>query len=311
MKKCAENSSEKEKRLLNELAARLDRLEVAKDDKERFDIANRLYGAGDPRGLDVLWSFYEEYDISVVEKLVWFIMWCSDEVFEKCVDKVFGWFMEALKNNCCKVREEAVNGLCEIAMRCSRYRDKILEILSKVALKDSWRGVRAAALECIVAIRYGWDRVSEVRAQIFKLRDGRDVSSLLKFLDTDEPYFRRVAVWSLYRLCEDLDKSLCKHLLKLVNDKYPCLRLIGLHAYWLYFGEEAKDVLMKLVCDENPEVRVEAAKRLLELTRKGVLRREEIEFIKRKLYEILSGDVDEIIEDDTEDLLDEFRDFLF
>jgi len=307
MKKCAENSSDKEKRLLDELAARL---EVAKDNKERFDLADRLCGAGDPRGLDVLWSFYEEYDIYVVEKLVWFIMWCSDEVFEKCVDKVFGWFMEALKNDCSKVREEAVNGLCEIAMRCSRYRDKVLEILNKIALKDSWCGVRAAALECIVAIKYGWDKVSEVKAQIFKLRGRRDVSSLLKFLDSDEPYFRRVAAWRLYRLCEDVDKNLCKRLLRLVNDKYPCLRLIGLRAYWLYFGEETKDVLMKLVCDENPEVRVEAARYLLELARKGVLSREEIEFIEGKLCEILFGDVDENIEDDAEDLLDELRDFL-
>jgi len=68
--------------------------------------------------------------------------------------------------------------------------------------------------------------------------------------------------------------------------------------------------LLRLVCDEHPEVRVEAARYLVELARKDVLCREENEFIEEKLYEILFGDVDKIIEDEAEDLLDELRDFL-
>ena len=83
-----------------------------------------------------------------------------------------------------------------------------------------------------------------------------------------------------------------------------------LRAYWLYFGEKAKDVLLRLVCDEHPEVRVEAARYLVELARKGALNKEEIKFTGRKLYEILSENIDDDIKGYAKDLLDELGDFL-
>ena len=80
-----------------------------------------------------------------------------------------------------------------------------------------------------------------------------------------------------------------------------------LRAYWLYFGEKAKDVLLRLVCDEHPEVRVEATRYLVELARKDVLCREKIEFIGEKLCGGLSRSFDDYIEDEVEDLLEELR----
>jgi len=295
------------KRWLDRLARRLSAVETG---RKRAEIAYKLCFYGDPRGLDVLWSYYKDMPEYVVDGLSWFVKECSDEDFVKHVNKVYSWLREALRSDWIEAREKAVYGLCEIAMRDPRYRDDILRILDKVALKDSWYEVRDAALASIVAIKYGWKKVDELDRLSNRLERMRDVDGLLNLLDSSEPYARSNAAWSLYRLCKSVDRSLCKYLFKLVNDKYPCLRLIGLRAYWLYFGEKAKDVLMKLVCDEHPEVRVEAARYLLELARKGALSKEEIKFIEGKLYEILSGDVDEIIEDDAENLLDELRDFL-
>jgi len=70
---------------------------------------------------------------------------------------------------------------------------------------------------------------------------------------------------------------------------------------------------MKLLCDENPCVRVEAAKYLLELAKKGALSEEEIKFIGEKLHEMFSKPsviVDSVTRDEVEDLLEEFRGFL-
>ena len=67
---------------------------------------------------------------------------------------------------------------------------------------------------------------------------------------------------------------------------------------------------MRLVCDEHPEVRVEAARYLVELARKGALNKEEIKFTGRKLYEILSENIDDDIKGYAKDLLDELGDFL-
>jgi len=65
--------------------------------------------------------------------------------------------------------------------------------------------------------------------------------------------------------------------------------------------------LLRLVCDENPEVRVEATRYLVELARKDVLCREKIEFIGEKLCGGLSRSFDDYIEDEVEDLLEELR----
>jgi len=102
-------------------------------------------------------------------------------------------------------------------MRGPRYRDNVLRILDEVTLRDSRYEVRSAALANIVAIKYGWEKVNEVKGLAGKFRREQDIEGLLELLASSKPYFRRVAAWSLYRLCKRVERSLCKYLLILLT----------------------------------------------------------------------------------------------
>ncbi len=174
---------------LDELAELLKTVEG----REKLLVAHFLCENGDPRGPDVLWSFYRDCPLSVVGGLVCFIETCGDGDLKRYADKIFTWFVEALKNTWSEVREATVNGLYCINLRSPEYRKRVLEILDKVALEDDYRYVRVHALAYTAVIKYGCEKVERVLALISKFYSEENIRGLVEFLDSDEPYFRQEA----------------------------------------------------------------------------------------------------------------------